>query len=811
MFQNIADEEIQKDNINENIKEKINDSKINYILKEIFKVQNIIIYIITFLISTLSINNANVPFGLAMVAACVGEEIPVIGVFISAIIGTAIGNGINGLGTFLLNSIIYFALVIIFNFKIAVDERNEVIKTGGKLFFSCIIVPIIKNIFGVFLFYDVFMAVITSSLIYVFYKIFVNGLIIIENFKEKHAFTIEELIASTIIIAIASTSFNSFNIFGLSISNIIIIFMIMFLGWQYGMAVGAVSGVSIGLAICFVSEISFVQIGMFAISGILSGLLNRFGKIGVIIGFLLGNTLLTYWVRGASTMIIYFREIFIASIGLLLVPNRIKIELDELFGKNILISNTGENRLNSSREDISTKLKTISDLFENINIDSNKEIISFNENLLQDFLDNLEELSNNIFYEEISKEENGIAKDICDKLLENDIILDNDLVQILQNHNNYVFLRDQNIKNDLQEIIKIANRTLKTAQINRIKEQEKNKAKEELQQNLKNVSKYIKEYEKEANINIINEFEKKEKEIEILLKSKSIDINKCNIKKLKNNKIIVSLDLDNNNLKLREKDVMTNICDTISKSIGTKMSLQREKINDENEEYFQIYSSEDKYVLQVGSSKVTKDGSNVSGDCSLQIKLADGKYLLAISDGMGTGEKARECSKITLKLLKQILSAGFNNEETIRLLNTKMNLINKKEMYSTLDASILDLYAGNVNILKNGASNTYIKNKKTIRKIESKNMPIGIIDDIELQEEKIPVSDGDIIVMCSDGVLDTKDEASGSWIAPFLKNISTNNVQKISDLILAEAIDNNFGIAQDDMTVIVSKIVSKKR
>ena len=147
IFQNIADEEILKDNINENIKEKINDSKINYILKEIFKVQNIIIYIITFLISTLSINNANVPFGLAMVAACVGEEIPVIGVFISAIIGTAIGNGINGLGTFLLNSIIYFALVIIFNFKIAVDERNEVIKTGGKLFFSCIIVPIIKNIF----------------------------------------------------------------------------------------------------------------------------------------------------------------------------------------------------------------------------------------------------------------------------------------------------------------------------------------------------------------------------------------------------------------------------------------------------------------------------------------------------------------------------------------------------------------------------------------------------------------------------------------------------------------------------------------
>ena len=810
MFQNLADEEVQKDSI----KNKINNiSKLDYRLKELFKIQNLIIYIFTFLISTLSIKNVNAPVGLAMVAACVGETIPVRGVFVSAILGTAVGNGVQGVSAFLVNSIIYFALVIIFNYKVAIDERNEVIKTGGKLFFSCIIIPIFKSIFGLFLFYDVFMAVISASLIYSFYKIFVNGLIIIERFNEKKAYTIEELIASIIIVAIASTAFNNISVLGLSISNIIIIFMIMFLGWQYGMTVGAVSGVSIGLAISFVSDVSFVQIGMFAISGILSGLLNKFGKIGVIIGFLLGNTLLTYWVRGASNMVLYFREIFIASIGLLLVPNKINIELDELFGKHKLISNTGDNRLTSSSEEISVKLKTISELLDSLVYSPNIKEVSFKESLLQDFLDNIEELSDNIFYEEISNEENGIAKDICNILLENDIILDNDLVQILQNHNNYVFLRDENIKNDLQEMIKIANRTLKTAQINKIKEQEKNKAEEELSQNLKNVSKFIKECEKEAlNTSVsVNEFEKKEKEIEILLKNKNIETNYCKIKKLENNKVIVNLNLNYSNKRYREKETMVNICDTISKSLGIKLVLQREKIDDEKKEYIQIYSSDDKYVLQVGSSKVTKDGSSISGDCSLQIKLADGKYLLAISDGMGTGEKARECSKITLKLLKQILSAGFNNEETIKLLNSKMNLINRKDMYSTLDACVLDLYTGNVNILKNGASNTYIKNKKSIKKIKSNNIPIGIVENVELQEEKIPVSDGDIIVMCSDGVLDTKDYEQSSWIEDFLKNISTNNVQKISDLIIAEAIDNNFGVAPDDMTVIVSKIVSRKK
>ena len=32
----------------------------------------------------------------------------------------------------------------------------------------------------------------------------------------------------------------------------------------------------------------------------------------------------------------------------------------------------------------------------------------------------------------------------------------------------------------------------------------------------------------------------------------------------------------------------------------------------------------------------------------------------------------------------------------------------------------------------------------------------------------------------------------------------------ISDMILAEAIDNNYGVAGDDITVIVAKIIKRK-
>ena len=116
----------------------------------------------------------------------------------------------------------------------------------------------------------------------------------------------------------------------------------------------------------------------------------------------------------------------------------------------------------------------------------------------------------------------------------------------------------------------------------------------------------------------------------------------------------------------------------------------------------------------------------------------------------------------------------------------------------------------NLSIIKNGACNTYIKNKKSISIVKSNEMPIGVGIEVNLKEKNIPVADGDIILMCSDGLLESKEEVKKDWIEEFLRNSNTNNVQKISDMIIAEAIDNNYGIAEDDITVIVAKVLKKK-
>ena len=64
--------------------------------------------------------------------------------------------------------------------------------------------------------------------------------------------------------------------------------------------------------------------------------------------------------------------------------------------------------------------------------------------------------------------------------------------------------------------------------------------------------------------------------------------------------------------------------------------------------------------------------------------------------------------------------------------------------------------------------------------------------------------------MCSDGLLESKQKNENDWINEFLKNVNTENVQKIADMIVNEAIDNSYGAVKDDITVIVARIIKRK-
>ena len=71
--------------------------------------------------------------------------------------------------------------------------------------------------------------------------------------------------------------------------------------------------------------------------------------------------------------------------------------------------------------------------------------------------------------------------------------------------------------------------------------------------------------------------------------------------------------------------------------------------------------------------------------------------------------------------------------------------------------------------------------------------------DINLTTYDKDLENQDILVMCSDGILDSNIEYKNKelWVKYMLEDIESTNCQKIADLILNEAIDKNYLIARD--------------
>lgn len=176
--------------------------------------------------------------------------------------------------------------------------------------------------------------------------------------------------------------------------------------------------------------------------------------------------------------------------------------------------------------------------------------------------------------------------------------------------------------------------------------------------------------------------------------------------------------------------------------------------------------------------------------------------------GWGRGPEAKKSSSIAVKMLKRLLSKGFDKDTSIELINSTLSLNSEEDMYATLDTAIFDLYAGNVEFVKNGACPTFIKNKRQVQIVKSLALPAGLIDNIELVVHDKDLEEGDIIVMCSDGILESAEEYQNKeiWLKSLLEELITDNPQKIADIILQEAIDNGYGVAKDDMTILVAKI-----
>ena len=273
----------------------------------------------------------------------------------------------------------------------------------------------------------------------------------------------------------------------------------------------------------------------------------------------------------------------------------------------------------------------------------------------------------------------------------------------------------------------------------------------------------------------------------------------CLITKTTQNEYVVSVLVPRGDARnQRIEKVVSRVC-------GHKMIV--DEIVDADTKGYAIVSvrSAPKYCVLFGMAGVTKGMNQTSGDNFSFLRVTNEKTLMALCDGMGAGERAARASTLALSLVENFYKAGFPDEIIMYSVNQLLTFTGQ-DVFSALDMCVFDLATGDVDFIKVGAADGFIKRAREVEVVEAGSLPLGILDDIEPKITKAVLTAGDMVVLVSDGVLDVFGGERVA-LAGFINNLEVTSPQQLADQLIAEITTLAKGYPADDCTVTVAQLV----
>lgn len=210
-----------------------------------------------------------------------------------------------------------------------------------------------------------------------------------------------------------------------------------------------------------------------------------------------------------------------------------------------------------------------------------------------------------------------------------------------------------------------------------------------------------------------------------------------------------------------------------------------------------------KYDIAFGIAVSKKADSKMSGDTNTELRIGRDMIMFSLSDGMGSGEKAREVSERAISLIENLYKAGFDEDVVTSTVNNLLQTANF-EVFTAVDICAIDLVTLTCNLIKVGSPVSFLKSKFEIKAFESESLPMGIIEEIVPTKNRIILNEGDYMILVTDGISDQLK----SSLPRLIKETISTNPQYIADKILAKAKSIGEGEYYDDMSVLVAKIVA---
>lgn len=648
--------------------------------------------------------------------------------------------------------------------------------------------------------YDFLMVAIESLLIGVFIYVYDTAFPLLKNIQKRSILSSEEIISISILIAFCFVGAD-FNIMDLSIKNISIIFLVMIFSYMGSAGTGASLGIILGIVQALSGSILPTTIGVYGLCGLLCGILKGIGKFAIPIAFIIGNALMTFYINGSTEVLIKFYEILIASLIFIAIPqsaiNKI-FSFRTAFSTDYLNDKSFNKRL---KEHTKEKLSEIAEVFNELAVtlkDSVKNKEYFSQTDVAHIVDQAVNkcctscgMCNSCWKRDFYKSYQSLFNILS--TIENEGEIDMKYISLTLKD---MCIKPEELINTLKHYYDLYRNSLSW-------KKKINDSRLVVCDQLREVSSVMSSLATQVNMDI-NFNREMEEIILIALDNEGIRANQVIVTQSGS---LVEADIRMPSCGGR-RDCIRDIIPLINRATNKKFVKSNTNCGIDKDNSCGVKLKEaQKYQIATGLARKYKSDA-ISGDNYSFMELRDGKYMLALSDGMGTGALAAQESNTTIRLLEKFLYAGFHKDVAVKTINSLLLVKSNEESYATIDMTVINQYNGEVEFVKVGAVSTFIKHEDGVDIIRAGSLPVGILNTIEMEFVRRKVRDGDFVIMITDGLLDcNKDDVDKEqWFADIIEDINTRNPQRMADEIMLRCLDYNGGYVEDDMTVSVAKV-----
>lgn len=223
-----------------------------------------------------------------------------------------------------------------------------------------------------------------------------------------------------------------------------------------------------------------------------------------------------------------------------------------------------------------------------------------------------------------------------------------------------------------------------------------------------------------------------------------------------------------------------------------------------------VFLQKPKIMCSYGVAKMVQTGQEISGD-SFRAGRCDGcKFVMALSDGMGSGPQASRESDMVVDMFFRFVESGFSTQVALRLMNAAMIFGADAERFSTLDACLVDEYTGIVDIYKVGAHVSFVKRKDSVEVVGAESLPMGATVAVDTVPHRSYLEEGDFLVMVTDGVLEYLHvENPVEVLQDIIEEMESADAATFSRKIIERMMLFTGGVVQDDMTVLTLKATER--